>query len=339
MTYVHFGKSLGFVAGGIGDQIYHLTQLRALASASSDGKIDIACIHPASISTLLANSRWAGEIIDARPLRRYIPALRGAGTVSEIRRAGYQSAFSLHQSTSFKLAALTAGIPYRVGLYGHWLDQLFLTESLSSNAGGERRALWGHRPFIAAADEWITAQNLLLDDKTPTIFPTPDMVANVTNFLAHLPRPITIINLFAADPARRWPLDHASATFKNLGRQLGGSLILNAGPDAASYHDAMLEKWDGPTNQLIDSLRHAPSLARDIALYHAADGYVGVDSFTANLAFNCNLPATVLFAKESDSLRYKPVIFPLFPVACKGLDSISPDEIVDQCAKMLHPSR
>ena len=121
---------------------------------------------------------------------------------------------------------------------------------------------------------------------------------------------------------------------KNLTRKVGGSLILNAGPDAASYHDAMLEKWDEPANQLIDSLRHTPSLARDIALYHAADGYVGVDSFTANLAFNCNLPATVLFAKAGDGLRYRPFVFPVFPDSGKGLDSISPDEISDQCAKM-----
>ena len=339
MTHVHFGKSLGFVAGGIGDQIYHLTQLRALASASLDSKIDIACIHPTSISTLLANSPWAGKIIDARPLRRYFPALRGTSTVSEIRQTGYNSAFILHRSTSFKLTALTAGIPYRVGFYGQWLDQLILTESLPVGAGGVRRELWGHRPFIAAADEWIAAQNLALDDETPTILPAPDMAAKVENFLAHLPRPIIIVNLFAADQARRWSLDHASATMKNLTRQFGGSLLLNAGPDAASYHDAMLEQWDGPANQLIDSLRHAPSLARDIALYHAADGYVGVDSFTANLAFNCNLRATVLFAKAGDSLRYKPAVFPLFPDAGRGLDSISPDEIINQCAEMLQASR
>ena len=334
MTDVHFGKSLGFVAGGIGDQIYHLTQLRALASASLDCKIDLACIHPGSIATLLANSPWAGKIIDARPIRRYIPALRGTSTVSKIQRAGYKSAFILHRSTSFKLVALTAGIPYRMYFYGQWLDQLILSESLPTGAGGDRRALWGHRPFIAAADEWITAQNLVLDDHNPTILPASDKLAAVANFLVHLPRPIIIVNLFAADPARRWSLDHASATIKNLARKLGGSLILNAGPDAASYHDAMLEKWDGPANQLIDSLWHTPSLARDIALYHAADGYVGVDSFTANLAFNCNLPATVLFAKAGDTLRYKPAVYPIFPDAGKGLDSISPDEIIDQCAKM-----
>ena len=50
MAQIWYGKSLGFVAGGIGDQIYHLTQLRALASASLDSKIDLACIHPDSIS-------------------------------------------------------------------------------------------------------------------------------------------------------------------------------------------------------------------------------------------------------------------------------------------------
>ena len=339
MAHVDFGKSLGFVAGGIGDQIYHLTQLRALASASLNGKIDLACIHPGSIATLLANSPWTGKIIDARPLRRYIPALRGTETVSEIRKTTYKSAFILHRSTSFKLAALTAGIPYRVGLHGQWLDQLILSESLPADAGGDRRGLWGHRPFIAAADEWIAAQNLALDDQTPTILPAPDMVTTVANFLAQLPRPITVVNLFALDPARRWSLNHASSTLKHLAHQLGGTLILNAGPDAACYHDAMLKQWDGPADQLIDSLQHSPSLARDIALYHAADGYVGVDSFTANLAFNCNLPATVLFAKAGDMLRYKPSVFPMFPDPGKGLDSISPTEIIDQCAKMLQFSR
>jgi ADP-heptose:LPS heptosyltransferase len=76
-------------------------------------------------------------------------------------------------------------------------------------------------------------------------------------------------------------------------------------------------------------------MARDTALYHAADGYIGVDSFTANLAFNCNLPATVLFAKAGDTLRYKPAVFPLYPDTGKALDSIAPDKILSTAAIML----
>jgi ADP-heptose:LPS heptosyltransferase len=176
---------------------------------------------------------------------------------------------------------------------------------------------------------------LSLDDSTPTILPSPDMRAEIADFMHQLPRPVTIVNLFAADPARRWSLDHANATLNRLASQIGGSLVLNAGPDAGSYHDAMLARWDGPDNVLFDSLRHNPSMARDIALYHAADGYIGVDSFTANLAFNCNLPATVLFAKAGDTLRYKPAVFPLYPDTGKALDSIAPDKILSTAAMML----
>jgi len=332
---VSFGKSLGFVAGGIGDQIYHLTQLRALASASQSGIIDIACIHPGPIASLLAHSPWAGEIIDARPLRRYLPAVRGTRTLKALRHASYDSAFILHRSTSFKLAAYTAGIRRRVGLYGHPIDRILLTENLPATAGGERRGLWGHRPFIAAADAWILAQGLQLDDHHPTILPSPDMTKRVAKFLADLPRPITLVNLFAADPARRWSIHHAETVLAKLASQIGGSFILNAGPDAASYHAAMCAAWTGPPNQLIDSLQHAPSMARDIALYHAADQYLGVDSFTANLAFNCNLPATVIFAKEADILLYKPAVAPLFPAPGRGLDSIEPADIINACKGMV----
>ncbi len=332
---VTFGRSLGFVAGGIGDQIYHLTQLRALATASYEDKIDVACINPGPINTLLANSLWAGSVIDARPLRRYLPGIRGTKTVDDLRQSGYDSAFILHRSTSFKLAAYAARIPRRVGFFGQQLDRFLLTSNLAADAGGDRRHLWGHRPFIAAADTWITAQGLLLDDTTPTILPDPIIDISLQKFLSNLPRPITIINIFAADPERRWPIDHANHTLKKLGQSFGGSLVLNAGPDATHYHNAILSAWDGPENQLIDSLKDKPSMARDVALYHSADLYVGVDSFTANLAFNCNLPATVLFAKARDVLRYKPAITPLYPNNSNGLDSIAPDEIVAACKKTL----
>ena len=330
----NFGRSIGFIAGGIGDQIYHLTQLRALASNSLDEKIDIACIHPVAITTLLANSRWAGNIIDARMLRRYVPAVRGTSVVKQMRESKYESAFILHRSTSFKLAAFAAGINFRVGFFGNRLDNFLLTESLKDNPADVRRSLWGHRPYIAAADRWIEARNLTLDDNTPTILPTKSMISSVANFLHNLPRPVTIVNLFSTDPARRWSIEHANETLIKFTHQIGGSILLNAGADASSYHNAMMRKWGGSKVTLIDCLQHSPSMERDIALYHAADGYLGVDSFTANLAFNCNLPATVLFAKIGDTLRYKPFTFPLYPDTNKNLNSIEPEKIVATCIKM-----
>jgi ADP-heptose:LPS heptosyltransferase len=226
-----------------------------------------------------------------------------------------------------------------VGLSGHWLDQFLLTKTLSTTAGGERRSLWGHLPFVASIDEWITAQNLILDEKTPTILPNPKMLASVAKFLAKLPRPIFVVNLFAADAMRRWSLDHANSTLQLLMLETGGSLILNSGPDAISYHSAMFEKWSGPADQLIDNLPNPPSMERDVALYHLVDGYIGVNSFTANLALNCNVPAIVLYNKASDILRYRSTVFPAVSRATEDLSDISAQEIVDLCVNMLREMR
>lgn len=330
-----FGHSIGFVAGGIGDQIYHLTQLRTLATAAKAGVIDIACIHPNPIGQLLANSPWVGKIIDARPLRRYLPAIRGQAAVDEIRQGGYDTAFFMHRSTSFKIAAMAAGINYRVGLYGHWLDRAILHRRLDG-ASTSRSDVWGHRPFIGAIDDFVAASGLSLDESTPTILPSKKALIEADAMLAPLSGPIIMLNLFAIDPMRRWPISAALESVLNLAEATGGTFILNAGPDARTYHQECMAQWHAMTASknskiqasLIDSLAHNPSMAKDVALYHRADFYIGVDSFTANLALNCNLPALILFARESDILRYRSISQPVAAPEDGDISSVPTEKII-----------
>ena len=330
-----FQHSIGFVAGGIGDQIYHLTQLRTLAAASKAEKIDIACIHPSQIGQLLANSPWAGKIIDARPLRRYVPGVRGQAAVDAIKQQSYDTAFFLHRSTSFKIAAMAAGIKHRVGLLGHWLDRVILSHRLG-HASRERGDLWGHRPFIGAIDDFVVASGLSLDEKTPTILPSKSALTEADAMLAPLSGPIVMLNLFAADPMRRWPINAALHSVLHLVEATGGTFILNAGPDARAYHEECMTSWQTMTasknsriqKSLINGLDHNPSMAKDVALYHRADLYVGVDSFTANLALNCNLPALILFARESDILRYRSISEPVSAPDDGDISSITTDKII-----------
>ena len=337
-----FGKAIGFVAGGIGDQIYHLTQLRALAAASTDGVIDIACISPGPIATLLAHTDWVNTVIDARPLRRYLPGLRGESAVRSLRQNRYDTAFFLHRSTSFKIAAMRAGIRHRVGLSGQKMDRFLLHHSLSLTAGGARRSLWGHRPFIAAIDEYVEAQGLILDDTTPTITPDVTATAEVKTMLEGMQGPITIVNLYALDPARRWPIADAIHVISRLATETGGTFLLNAGPDASAYHQDAMAAWHNViaqnpalhAGQLRDCLTLNPSMAKDVALYQAADYYLGVDSFTANLALNSNLQSVILFAKPSDILQYRPFCEPIAAPIEGQIGSINPADILHGFAQL-----
>ena len=330
-----FGRAIGFVAGGIGDQIYHLGQLRALAAACQTATIDIACIHPEPISRILAATPWVGRVVDARPLRRYKPWSRSSETVTALRHRRYDTAFFMHRSTSFKLAARTAGIPRRIGLADGFFDRMLLDTPLSLTDGGARREAWGHRPFIAAMDEYITRLGLDLAPDIPTIIPDKDGTRNARRLVASLPGPISVVNLFAVDEKRRWPVEAAIKTIRKLAVS-GGSFILNAGPDAAEAHRQALACWHSACkadkrirpDQLIDSLGANAGLERDVALYHLADRYIGVNSFTANLAMNCNLPAVILDANIWDRLSYRSVTESVTPEKPGDLGTISSGDVL-----------
>ncbi|MEC7048586.1 MAG: hypothetical protein VXX06_00640 [Pseudomonadota bacterium] len=337
------GRSIGFVAGGIGDQIYHLTQLRALAGISQTGTIDIACITPGPMSRILAATPWVGRVIDARPIRRYLPGMRGSAAVRALRLHRYDSAFILHRSTSLKLAAAFAGIRFRAGLADSWLDRLLLQAPLALSAGGARRSVWGHRPFIAAIDEYLVDLGLVLDEDTPTILPDRSATSQAKALVQGLAGPVVIVNLFVHAEGRRWPLDAAMDTLAALAETTGGTFILNAGPDAAEYHREAVVAWHErcaknrqiKKRQLIDSLGPEASMERDIALYHLADAYLGVDSFTANLAMNCNLPAVILFAAKRDRLAYRSRVVPLAPEIRGDLRSLGAASIAHSLDTML----
>ena len=330
-----FGRAIGFVAGGIGDQIYHLGQLRALAAACQTATIDIACIHPGPISRILAATPWVGRVVDARPLRRYKPWSRTSETVTALRHSRYDTAFFMHRSTSFKLAARTAGIPRRIGLADGFFDRMLLDTPLALTDGGARREAWGHRPFIAAMDEYVIGSGLDLAPDIPTIIPDKNATRDARRLVASLPGPISVVNLFAVDEKRRWPVEAAIETIRQLAVG-GGSFILNAGPDAAEAHRQALACWHSACkadkrirpDQLVDSLGAGAGMERDVALYHLADRYIGVDSFTANLAMNCNLPAVILFASVGDSLSYRSVTKPVTPEQPGDLGTISSGDVL-----------
>lgn len=307
-------KAIAFVSGGIGDQLYHFTQMQALAGVMPNKQIDVACLHPGIMRKILHHCSWAGDVIDVSAARRPAQIFKFLAFAHSLKQARYSHAFIFHRSSSFKGVSVIGKIPHRIGLADGLGDRLLLTHSLSLNGGGERRKCWGHRPFIASIDEYVDERvgHSQWQAQTP-ILPTSQMKDRITSLYGHLPRPWVVVNLFAQDENRRWAIPHAAAVLEQCHTQFGGSFFINAGPDADSYHQSLLQY--APDLKDFTRLTSAQymDVQQDIALYHLSDGYLGVDSFTANLALNCDLPSVTLFAKETDQLSYRAVSYPVFP--------------------------
>ena len=343
MVMMHPPKLIAFVSGGIGDQLYHFTQMRALAGITETNTIDVGCIHAPMMRRIAAGCDWLGQVIDISPLRR-LAAPRGVLAITnQLRQTGYSDAWFMHKSGNFKLAAWLAGISGLHGLSATSYDKWFLTTPVALEGGGCKRTKWGHRPFIAALDDSLSARGLELDEQTPTIRALPEWQEKVLPHLAHLPRPFVVANLFASDPARIWPIEHAVITLKMVLKRFGGSIIVNTGPDAQIYHEQLCRELiePGMTDRIVDTNTLWHGIEQDIALYHIANAYLGVDSFSANLAMNCNLNAAVLFRSEGDALDYRGRNTPLVPVGCASghtehrLTDISCDVIISSLATLL----
>lgn len=329
-------KAISFVSGGIGDQLYHFTQMQALASRTKQKRIDIACLHSAIMGKITQSCAWAGEVIDLSPARHLTKPADFFSFTKMLAQHGYSDAFIFHKSSSFKLASFLARIPNRTGLADGAGDKLMLTKPLSLDAGGNRREVWGHRPFIAAIDAHI--ETLLghknWHQKTP-ILPSSENLAIQQKRYSHLPRPWVVVNLFAQDRKRRWAIPHAAESLCRLHEEFGGTYFINAGPDARAYHQELFAenpKLKAYSYQTCDDYM---DVQQDIALYHLADGYLGVDSFTANLALNCDLPCTTLFAKATDQLQYRSVCFPVFPAKGGGFSDLPISVICAELGKIL----
>ncbi len=310
-----------FASGGIGDQLYHFSQMRALSDYHGC-QIDLVCRHKGVMEQIAAGCDWLGHVIDADPLRHVTVPAAFIYAVQGLRAAQYSHGYILHRSTSFKLAAALAGIERRVGFAGSAADRLLLHSALAGDAGGQRRKLWGHRPFIAAMDMYLLERGAELYGPAP-VQPVNAALEWEQLFSEAYPKPYTITNLFAQDAARRWPLAQACRFLADYQKRRGGTLLVSAGADALDYHRQLLNIWPEGMPAPVILVDKGVSLAREIALYHRADAYIGVDSFTANLAINCDLPALVLFAKKSDSLCYRPWVTALSPADRLPVGSIS----------------
>lgn len=315
-------RTIGFVAGGIGDQLYHLTQLEHLASSSQSGMIDLVCMHSRAMREIASCCSWIGDIIDAQPFRHLSNPAHYWGACRALKARAYHRAVILHRSTSFKLATRLAGIPTRIGLSSGGVDQVLLTDPVPQSGGGERRQAWGHRPFIAALDHYFSSTGLSYQRPAP-IQPGLQQLAEVRAVYGTLPRPWTVVNLFVGDPQRRWPAVHAQKIIKGFHERFGGTIFLNTGPDAVFWHDQLISLWTGPSDSLVNMLPDEAPIPFMIGLYHQADLYLGVDSFTSNLALNCDLPAVTLYNKASDALTYRSRSYPLAPLPGQSLDSLT----------------
>jgi heptosyltransferase II len=317
---------------GIGDVIWHLPYVRAIAAASPGGKViffalpstyaqDLLQAEPCIARTVYFESRGS-------ELKRVVHQVR---LVAALRKLHCSTAWFLDVTVRPAMAALIAGIPNRIGV-GIGPQRWFIT-----NRGVDQAA---HRddpyPF-----EWLDAlmaqMNLSVATSEPNLtLPAEPIEAIRGKFAAHA-RPWVVLGLGGSHPLKQWPAATWVEFVGELRPRFAGTVFLIGGPTQTPQATELITRTAGAP--VVDAT--ALSLIEAAALLREADLFVGPDSGPMNLAAAVGTPAFAMFG-ATRVLTYSKFIHPILPddggaPTLHGMARISAGNVLSRIAPYLEP--
>jgi heptosyltransferase-2 len=290
---------------GIGDMIWHLPHIRAIAQ------------HAGTAVTLLAKPRSAADqlftgeptVRDVIWIDRNRQRKRGHHDgplglwhlISELRSHRFDAIYLLHHSRMLAFAAMAAGIPARFG-YGFGMQRQFLNRP----------------PFLSPeimrlhqferASAFLRAANIHMSETAPHLAVVPAARAAVAARIAGLPRPLVAIGIGSSEPSRQWGQARFTLLSEALLQANWPTLAFVGGPqDAASLAEILAALADHAPRTLAALGWHLTEVA---ALLSEAAFYVGNTTGPMNMAAAVGIRTYSLFG-TTPTFHHSPQIVPV----------------------------
>ena len=314
------------VKPGIGDVIWHLPFIRAIAAASPGGAVTFLAPPTSGAKDLLAAEPGVAQTLyfehGGSELRRGLNLLR---LMALLRPRRFHSIWILDRTTRPALAARLAGIPERIGL-GLGPQSLFIT-----NPGIDQSHFHDH-PI-----DWLRA--LMAAMKVPLASTEPDLrlpqaaLASVAEKYKSSTRPWIALGIGASHPDKDWPDEHWAEFVSHLRGRGTGTIFLLGGPANVARAQNFIAGTAGAAAVNACDL----ALTEAAALLRQADLFVGPSSGPMNLAVAGGTDAFGLFG-STPVLTYSKLIHPIEPPGGQspdGMRRILPARVLECVAPFL----
>ena len=303
---------------GIGDMIWHLPHIRAIAAAVG-----------APVTLVTKRGSAADQIFAAEPSVRRVLWLRGGtkgslgpfGLVADLRAEAFDTIVLLHHSHTLAMAAALAGIPARFG-YGFGAQRLWLNRPPFLPASALPLHPYGQ------ASAWLEAAGIVPADAEPVLPVPPEATAAVAARLGDGAPPVAI-GIGSSEPVKQWGAARF-ATLIGLLRAAGWPrCVLVGGAAEAGLAEEIVQRAASPSPELAPELAIGWPLPEVAALLARSAFYVGNDTGVANIAASVGARSFVLFG-ATPPFDHSSRIVPIVPASgvdrVHGMTRIAPED-------------
>ena len=314
---------------GIGDMVWHLPHIHAIAATTIAGKVDILTKPRSQADCLLRADPHVGQILW---LERESGRHAGVGGVlrlaTTLRQGGYQRVWILHGSARYALAARLAGISERLG-YGVGLQSLLLTVPV--RLPPERR----HAHPILRADALLDALGIARGEKEPRLALDADTEQAVAARFATWPTPWIALGVGSSETWKQWGAARFAELTLALNQRRAGSIFIVGGSAERPLVEEILARVRDDGGAAVDAV--ALPLEQVAALLAHCRCYIGNDTGVLNMAAALQVPAIGLFG-GSAPLWHSRFIHPLLPPAGEhGMAAITVSQVLEALARWSGP--
>ncbi len=272
---------------GIGDMVWFLPFIRAIAAQQSTGRVTVLTKPRSLADQLLRDEACVDEVLWIERSKKH-QGIKGVFNLAkQIKSYGFERVYIMHQSPRYALVAWLAGISQRFG-YGVGLQKLWL------NAGKFLpKAVVNEHP-IDKAGVYLKQQAISLDSDVPRLSANEAEIAKLRSTLQHLPQPWIAIGVGCSEPSRQWGIANFKKLATEITKKSSATIFFIGGPadqaDILSVCDA---------TQFVAVI--AKPLYEVLALLSQCDYFVGNDTGMLNLAAATGIPAMGIFGHPLSS--------------------------------------
>ena len=288
---------------GIGDMVWHLPHLHAIAATTVSGQIDLLTKPRSQADRLLAADPSVGRVLWLDRDSDHA-GWRGLFRLAALlRQGGYQRVWILHGSARYALAARLAGIPERIGYGVGWQTALI-------NRPERLPPALRHAHPIQRADALLD----LLDIPRPEPEPCLRVAAEADQALAERfsawPLPWIALGTGSSEPWKQWGAARFAELALALNQRQAASIFIVGGLAERPLADDLLTRIRVGGSQAADAV--ALPLEQTAALLARCCAYLGNDTGVLNMAAALQTPALGLFG-GSPPLWHSRFIHPITP--------------------------